>query len=573
MSRNLKIGLLLLLIATGLAVYWDPQPHDFITFDDDVYIAENEMVRKGLAWDGFVWAFSSPDKMYWHPVTWLSHMIDTQLYGLNARGHHFNSLLLHIANAVLLFLALYRMSGAAGRSFIVAALFLVHPLGVESVAWASERKNVLAVFFWMLALLSYIYYTERPGLKRYGLILVPFVLGLMAKPTLVTLPFLFLILDYWPLKRIADAGGKEDKPHTPFALALEKIPLFVLSGASIYVSSLVAQTNGTWISYRLVPLMLRVQNALVAYPAYIRKMFWPSDLSPFYPYPQHVSSWETLAAFLFLVGGTALAFYQARKHPYVLVGWLWFVGTLVPVLGLVQQGLWPRMADRFAYVPLIGLFMIIVWGCADLAGAWRIRQFAFALLGTVTVLSLGVVSWHQNTLWRNSIVLFEHSLKVTERNFPAHMNLGIALASAGREEEAVRHFQQALEAGHPKPQEAHYNLGQAYASMTRPADAVYHFERALSLDPQYIDPHIGLGTLFLRLRQWDQAEGEWARALELNPKNKQALNNMGVVMLHKGETENAILWFRAALKIDSDYLMARKNLEIATEKRVQKETR
>jgi tetratricopeptide (TPR) repeat protein len=576
MNRNLKIGLILLLIGTGLAVYWDTEPHEFITFDDDVYITANEMVRKGFTWEGFIWAFTSPNKMYWHPVTWLSHMIDSELYGLNAKGHHFNNLLLHITNAVLLFLALYRMSHAAGRSFFVAALFLVHPLGVESVAWISERKNVLAGLFWMLTLLSYIYYTERPALSRYCLILFTFVLGLMTKPILVTMPFLFFLLDYWPLKRMGRADRKNDKlgkfmsageGNFSFALVIEKIPLLFLSGASVYWSSLVAQGHGTWVSARLVPFTLRIQNALISYPAYIKKMVWPSELAPFYPYPQQIPLWESFAADLFLVGVTALAVRRMLKNPYFLVGWLWFVGTLLPVLGLVQQGLWPKTADRFVYIPLIGLFVIIAWGLVDLGKTWRAPGLGLVALGGIAVLSLGMVTRHQNAYWRNSITLFEHTLNVTKRNFPAHMNLGIALALAGKAEEAVSEFQRALESGHPRPQDVHYNLGQAYASMEKYADALIHLRTALSLDPEFIDPHISLGTMFLREGQWDQAESEWARVLELDPKNKKALNNMGVVMLHRGKAESAIEWFTAALKVDSDYLMAKKNLEIATARR------
>jgi len=572
MNRNLKTSLILLLIVTGFAVYWDTQPHEFITFDDDIYITGNEMVRKGLTWNGFTWALTSVHKMYWHPVTWLSHMIDSEIYGLNSRGHHFNNLLLHIANAVLLFLAFYRMSRAPWRSFFVAALFLVHPLSVESVAWISERKNLLAGFFWMLTLLSYIYYAERPGFWRYCLILLSFALGLMSKPILVTMPFLFLVIDYWPLKRMGHLDRGDDKSGRPenaaggnrlFSLLLEKIPFFFLSGASILVSSLVAQGHGTWVPARLVPFTLRIQNALVSYPAYLRKALWPSELAPFYPYPQEIPLWETIAAGFFLIGVTAVAFRQVRQRPYVLVGWLWFAGTLVPVLGLVQQGLWPRIADRFAYLPVIGLFLTFAWGLADLARIRWASRPVLVFLGCAAVLAFGIITRHENAYWRNSTVLFEHTLNVTKKNFPAHMNLGIALASEGRAKEAVIQFQHALKAGHPRPEQVHSNLGLAYASVGDKEKALQHYQAAVQVNPHDAEAYINLGLFWLHEKNFEESLAQSFRALEIKRESEKAHNTIGVAYLHQGNRKEAAKHFREALRIHPGYIAAEKNLEIA----------
>ncbi|MBC2695325.1 MAG: hypothetical protein HF982_08645, partial [Desulfobacteraceae bacterium] len=336
---------LFLVIAT-LAVYWQINYHEFINFDDSLYILQNKQVQKGLTSESISWAFSFTDIAYWHPLTWLSHMLDCQIYGLIPGMHHRTNLILHIVNSILLFFVFQKMTGALWRSAFVATLFALHPLNVESVAWVAERKNVLSTFFWMLTMLAYVHYTTRPGLYRYLLTLLFLMLGLMAKPMLVTLPFVLLLLDYWPLERLRN--------QSPFNLILEKIPFFAFSAVSVYISSLSVKYYGIVVSTELVPMQIRIANALVSYVKYIEKMIWPKNLAIFYPFPDTLPIWQILGAGLFLASISFLVFLNLRKKPYLCMGWLWFLGTLIPVIGLKQAGLWPAMADRWAYVPFVG---------------------------------------------------------------------------------------------------------------------------------------------------------------------------------------------------------------------------
>ncbi|MGD2125163.1 MAG: tetratricopeptide repeat protein [Desulfobacteraceae bacterium] len=565
----------LFLVATILVVFWQVQNHEFLNLDDDLYITENRIVRRGLTWEGLIWAFSTSDISYWHPVTWLSHMVDCQLYGSNPRGHHFNSLLLHAANALLLFLALRRLTGARWRSAAVAAMFALHPLNIESVAWAADRKNVLSTFFWMLTVWSYAYYAESPGWKRYLIVFTCLAVGLMAKPMLVSLPFVLLLLDYWPLGRLrfGEAGGRSNITNQKsrgstfqragLRLILEKIPLLVLSVASICLSSLSAKEQGILLPTRVVPAGLRIENALVSYLIYMKKMIWPIDLAVFYPYPEFVPFWAVAGAAFLLAGITLLGIRVRRQMPYLAVGWLWYIGTLLPVIGLVQQGLWPAMADRFAYIPLIGLFIMVVWGFAPLAAKWPFQRILPAICPGILLLWFTMVSWVQLGHWKNSATLFERALDVTSNNFLAHMNLGSALANLGREKRAIIHFNKALETGYPRPEQVHFNLGKALSSLSHRDEAILQHRQALKIAPNYIDPHISLGSISLRSGEWDKALYHFYRVLEIDKENTKAHNNIGVVMLHQGKLDEALTHLRAALQIDPHYEVARKNLAIA----------
>ena len=490
-----------------LAAYWRAIDSDFITLDDSAYVTGNGIVQVGLTGEGLRWAFTTTYQANWHPLTWLSHMLDCQLYGMNPKGHHLSSILLHAANAVLLFLVLSRMTGLLWQSGFAAALFALHPLHVESVAWVAERKDVLSTFFWMLTLLAYIRYVERPGFRRYTVVLAALALGLMAKPMLVTLPFVLLLLDHWPLHRLGAGGGKEPPQAVAWervrAMIWEKLLLFLLGALSGAVTSLAQYRGGAAASLQELPFRIRFENALVSYVRYIQKFFWPRDLAVFYPHPgDSLPLWQAQLASLLLVLATLGALWVGRRHAYVPAGWFWYLGTLVPVIGLVQVGT-QSMADRYTYVPLIGLAIVIAWGVPDLllrrgkkADLIQRRKTTFvAVAAGVLVLILTAATSHQVGYWRNSIALFEHSLSVTRSNYTMHTNLGLALANQGRHSEAIAQYHQAL-ALRPDGTDALNNLAWLKATnederLRDGATAVLLAKRACELtgydDPTFLD--------------------------------------------------------------------------------------
>jgi tetratricopeptide (TPR) repeat protein len=524
-------ALLLLVIAVGTA-FWPVLHNGFVSYDDEKYVTRNRHVQMGLGAESLRWALTTFEAANWHPLTWASHMLDWQLWGERPLGHHLSSLLLHLSNTLLLFLLLERMTRAVWRSALVAALFGVHPLHVESVAWVAERKDVLSTLFWLLTIGAYLRYARDPSVRRYAVLSISLTLGLCSKPMLVTVPFTLLLLDYWPLGRwSADTQGR-----TALRLIREKLPLFLLSAAASVVT-LVAQRSaralGTLDSYSLSD---RLANAAVSYSAYLWKAIWPVSLAVHYPHPpEALPAWKPLLAALLLVAITVSVFRVRRRCPYLLIGWLWYLGTLVPVIGLVQVGQ-QAMADRYSYVPLIGPFIMLAWGVPDLlAGVGRSdgapprpRRVALALVSGAVVVMLIVATWFQLRHWRDSVTLFERALAVTESNAVAHNGLGLALATAGRPEEAIAHYRAALEI-QPRHAEAHNNLAGALAVSGRVDEAIGHYERALSIDRRY----------------------------------PEALNNLGVALAQQGRVAEALERFRAALAIRPDYGKAHANLAAA----------
>lgn len=494
--------LCLALAAAVLAVFWQVQGHEFIRYDDYEYVVENPHVRNGLTLQNVVWAFSTPYASNWHPLTFLSHMLDCELYGLNPAGHHLNSLLIHLLNTLLLFLILARATGALWRSAFVAALFGLHPLHVESVAWVAERKDVLSTFFWILTVHFYIRYTEGPGAVPYMISLLFFSLGLMSKPMLVTLPFVLLLMDYWPLERFRFkepgeerglSNGSEEKDakiHVgPIRLLLEKTPFLMLAASSSVVTFLVQEKWGA--VHSLIPLKTRIANALFSYVHYLIKALWPGDLAFFYPHPGNTLPMiQVLGAGILLAGLTLLALCNFRRIPYLIVGWFWYLGTLFPVIGLIQAG--PQaMADRYTYMPLIGVFLIVTWGAYGIAER-HIRLRPILLLSAAVCLSaLSVSSWFQVRHWKDSRSLFEHALAVTASNFLAHNNLGNVLAREGRTEEAVRHFSEAIRI-QPGNAAAHNNFGNALLDMGKHREALFHYREALRLRPDFREARLNL---------------------------------------------------------------------------------
>jgi len=453
MIKRLRTTLFcLILILLSVLVFEDVRTHQFV-FDDLGFISRNSMVKSGLTWEGFTWAFTTWHMGIWHPLNWLSHLLDCQLFGVNPTGHHLTNVFFHIANSLLLFLLLQSCTKTDCPSFLVAALFAVHPLHVESVAWVAERKDVLSTFFWLLTMLAYLRYVLIPGWKIYFLILLCFCLGLMAKPMLVTLPLVLLIWDFWPLqrwsaKRKAVVGAEvinSEFQQVPFGRLLwEKVPLFALATIFSVVAILSQKTGGLLVSLNHIPLASRISNALVAYVTYLAKTVWPVQLAVYYPHPAtSIPLWQALGAAFILTVLSFLIIYQALSYPYLLTGWLWFLVTLVPVIGLVQVGS-QAMADRYTYIPLIGLFIMLAWGLADLMARKRCPRLLMPLVATALISGFATCAWFQVRHWRNAVTLFEHTLNVSQKNGLAHGALGEALYFRGETVRALWHFQEAI---------------------------------------------------------------------------------------------------------------------------------
>ena len=523
----------LLLLAVALA-FGQTAGHQFVSYDDDNYVYRNPQVASGLTARGVVWAFTSGHASNWHPLTWLSHMLDVQLYGLNAGGHHLTNVLLHAAVAILLFLVLWRMTGALWRSAFVAAVFAVHPLRVESVAWVAERKDVLSGLFFMLTLWAYVGYARRPfSPGRYLTVAVLFGLGLMAKPMLVTLPFVLLLLDYWPLGRTGlPAAGRS----SPFSrrVVIEKLPLLVMAAASS-VATFFAQGEAV-IPVDAIPISSRIANALVSYVAFIGKLFYPVGLAAFYPYPENgLPIWEVVASTLALAGISAAVLVWRRRFPYLFVGWFWYVGMLVPVIGLVQVGS-QSMADRYTYLPQVGLCLSITWGVAQLASCRRQRRWVCGVASALAVLILMGFAWRQTSYWRNSEMFWTHSLDCAPDSYIILNNLGNTLVGVGKIDEAITHYRRALEIK-PVSAEGHSNLGNALARRGQVGEAIAHYRKSLEIQPGLADTHYNLGIVLADGGQVDEAIFHFQKVLEINPADTEARDRLGLVLQQRGQPE------------------------------------
>ncbi len=562
--RYSKLLISLFLIVATVLVFWPVRNHEFLNYDDNVYITENAQVKGGLTLKGSIWAFTTTHAANWHPFTWLSHMLDCDLYGLAPGGHHLTSVLFHMVNALLLFFILHRMTKALWVSGFVAALFAFHPLHVESVAWVAERKDVLCTFFWMLTLGAYLYYVEGPGVGRYSLVVSFFVLGLLAKPMVGTLPFVLLLIDYWPLRRFRSGPSKDEtdskgpsqmdfrkRKFSALGLFSEKIPLFVLSAASSIVTYLAQQKGGGLKSIEAYPLATRVVNAMVSYAGYIRKLVWPEGMAFFYPYPETFPIWEVVGSILLLSCISFLVVRYARKNPFLLVGWLWYLGTLVPVIGLIQVGN-QAMADRYTYIPLVGLFIMVGMGFPCLLGRWRYRKVFLGASMGLTLLLLMIITRLQIDHWRNNFTLFEHALQVTSDNFLAHNNLGVAVAEQGKIEEAIAHYREAIRIK-PNYLDAHYNLGVNLTKQGRYEEAMDHYREALRISPHDAETHNKVGILLAREGKHREALGHFAEALQFKPGFAAARYNLGLALAEQGEYQKALPHFAEALRLNPDF--------------------
>jgi Flp pilus assembly protein TadD len=560
-----------LAIAT-LAVYAQAVGHGFVSYDDPDYVAGNPYVRAGLTRAGFFWALTTGHAGNWHPLTWLSHMLDCQLYGLRPGAHHLTSVLLHTANALLLFALLRGMSGALWPSAAVAAFFALHPLHVESVAWVAERKDVLSTLFWMLTLLAYGRYARRPGLRRYLLVLILLALGLMAKPMLVTLPLVMLLLDVWPLGRLPLAGAPEGTATPAVAsarrdawppalrLVLEKVPFVALAAASSIVTFAIQLHGGAVAPVDTLPFKVRVANALVSYAAYLGKMIYPAGLVIFYPRVP-LPAWQVAAAGLALMGGCLLVIWLARRQPWLMVGWLWYLVTLLPVLGLVQVGD-QAMADRYTYVPLIGPFIMLAWSAAEIARRWPAWRAVLAASVCVLLAGCAAATALQLRYWRSSMTLFEHAVEVIPDNYVAHFSLGNALAEQGRLDEALVHYYAALRVK-PDLAKAHGNVGVILARQGKLAEAVAHYAEALRLNPDLPEAHNNLGAALADQGRIEEAIAHYERALRLRPDYADAHTNLGMALAAQGKIDLAIAHYSEALRLDPGHPGARYNLDRA----------
>jgi Tfp pilus assembly protein PilF len=551
----------LFLIIITLVTYIQIGTFDFDNYDTARYIYENNYVKKGLTVEGIRWAFSTTDVSNWHPLTWLSHMLDVQLYGLEPGPHHWTSLLFHLANTVLLFLVFTRTTRKLWPSSLVAALFAIHPLHVQSVAWLAERKDLLCTFWGLLAILSYIRYVQLPGIGRYIPVLLFFILGLMAKPMIVTLPFVLLLLDYWPLQRIQPGFPLQDVSETPpvFSLVIEKVPLFLVAAGSCMITIYAQTSGGAVSSLGSYPLPVRLLNALVAYAGYIGKMFWPVKLAVFYPHPGAWPMWQILASVLLVTATTFLAIRFVKSRPWIMVGWFWYLGTLIPVIGLVQVGA-QAMADRYTYMPLIGIFIILSWLLSDIVNRNLISRGRMALITSVILGGLMAATWIQLGYWKNSTTLFERALEVTENNYVAHNNLGHRLMGLGETNEAVKHYKRALEIN-PLYETAHLNLGFVYSSQGILAEAIHHYSKALEINPNYAVAYNNLGNALYRLGKHDQAVPNYLKAIRINSEYAEAYNGLGAVLIRLGDVKGAVGCFKEAIRINPEYRGAQTNLE------------
>ena len=537
-----------LLALVTIALYWPATGHDFVNLDDDVYVYQNARVQNGLTWENIHWASTTLYFGLWHPLTWVSHMLDCQWFGLRPGWHHLTSVLMHAANTVLLFVVLRRMTGALWRSALVAALFAAHPLHVESVAWVAERKDVLSTFFVMLALWSYHRYTQRrreepisffplPSSIYYLLSVLFFVGGLMSKPMVVTLPLVLLLLDYWPLKRF-ELASFVSRPSLPARLVMEKLP-FVLVALSISLITLHAANQQGWLSSAArCPITDRIANATLSYAGYFLQIFWPANLAVYYPFRATFSLWSVAGAALLLLGISVTAFCMARRWPYVVVGWLWYLVTLLPVIGLIQMAGYSH-ADRYTYVPLIGLFMVLVWGAGELVGHWRGPAFACAVAAVGAVFLLCLALTHEQLgHWKNNEALFRHALAVTENNYLAHNNLGNVLAGKGQIAEAIRQYQEAIRL-YTTYANTYYNLGTAFAKKGQIDEAIHQYQEAIRVKPDYPEACNNLGVVLDMKGHLDEAIHQYQEAFRLKPDYAEALYNLGTAFDKKGQIDAA----------------------------------
>ena len=567
-QKNVVIMIALTLLV--LLVYWQVQGHDFISYDDQLYVTDNFRIHQGISVDSIAGAFKDVHTGHWHPLTMISHMVDWSLFGDSAGGHHWTNVVLHILNTILLFFLLQTMTGALWRSALVATLFAIHPMNVESVAWVSERKNVLSTLFWITTILFYVRYVQLPNWKRYAPVMISFTFGLLSKPMLITLPFVLLLFDYWPLKRTQiDDQNKEImckmtdtiKRHKLSFLILEKIPLFLLSALSIVLTVYAAKEGEALMGLKSYPLLQRISNALVSYVLYIRKLIWPVDLSVFYPYVT-IPLWWAIGAALFLMIVTIIFCIYYRKFPYLIVGWLFYLGTLVPVIGFIQVGR-QSMADRYAYIPFIGFFIMISWSLPIIKRA----RILTVLTVTCIIITFSVASYQYIGMWSSTVKLFEDIVKRNPQNHFAYNMLGLVDADRGEHNKALYYFYLALKIK-PDYSPAYLNAGNVFLDEGKYDQAIYCYKKAVLIDDLSAENHNNLGAALMIKKDIDGGISSFKKAIELRPDYITALNNLGVAQMQKENIEGALQCFKQVLKLQPDNATAIENIKILFNKKM-----
>ncbi|HKV37874.1 MAG TPA: tetratricopeptide repeat protein [Blastocatellia bacterium] len=559
-ARELSKRWIIITVLAGatLLTYWRVKDLGFISeYDDNAYVTENLRVQSGLTWDNLGWAITTMDYTgNWHPLTWISHMLDCQLFGLNPMGHHLTSLIIHLANVILLFLVLQVMTGAVWRSAGVAALFALHPINVESVAWIAERKNVLSTFFLILTVWAYYRYATQGGWRPYLVVCAFFSIGLMVKPMLVTLPFALLLLDYWPLGRLRSVQTSKVEPASTSGvlplkrLLLEKVPLVLLAAGSSVLTYIAQEHLGSVAAIETLPITTRVENAVVSYGGYLKNTVWPTRLAVLYPLFAHIPARNVVLAASVLACITGLVLYEARRRKYLVTGWFWYLGTLVPVLGLIQVGK-QSMADRYAYVPLIGVFIVIVWGVGDLLGPLQGHRSWLAAIGLTAIASsvliaLCILTVRQLGYWRSSQTVFEHAVAVTQNNYVVRDLLAEVLAKQGQLDRAVDEYTKII-AARPSFEEPEENLGMVLVQQGKTEEAIRHFKRALEINSGSVDACNRLGAALADLGRFDEAIPYFYRVLEKRPNYSSAYANLGSVFEQQGKLSQAVDFYGKAL--------------------------
>lgn len=586
-SKNLSLLICLTLTIVTLAVFWQVHKFDFVSLDDPLYVTCNSNIQTGFTLKAIKWSITTGYGNFWHPITWLSYILDWQLYGLNAGGYHLTNLVIHILNILLLFIIFKRMTGAIWQSAFVSALFALHPLHVESVAWISSRKDVLSTFFWMLTIYAYTHYVKKPGAGKYLIMITTFSLGLMTKPMLVTLPFVLLLLDYWPLERI-----EHFEKSVMRRLFVEKIPFFVLSAFFSLITFIAQKGGGALYTVSDLSLKLRIINALISYLKYIEKMFWPEGLAFFYPY--NISILYAAISAALLAGVTIFVFLLGKQHKYLVTGWFWYVGTLVPVIGLIQIGS-HSIADRYSYVTLTGLFIILAWGSTDLLKKIRYGTIALTGFSLIALSALGVFGYRQVGFWEDGLTICKHTLKVTKNNYKIYFltaetllflgdtegaffhyikalqiypdytdalnGLGYIYFKTGQNSKAVECYQKAIQVN-PKASDSHANLATAFANDGRFEEAIEQYKIAMQ-DINTPEIHIGLGVTLQHTERFEEAKIEYEKALAAEPGNVDVHNNLGIVLSSLCRFDEAIQHFSRAIQLDANCTAARNNLNNA----------
>jgi tetratricopeptide (TPR) repeat protein len=545
----LKLYVSLSLLGLILLVYGQVHNFEFVNLDDRDALLANDHVRYGLSLGAIGWAFTSAYAANWFPVTWISHMLDFQLFGLDSGWHHLTNLMIHAASSLLLFALLRRMTGRLWESAFVSFVFALHPQHVESVAWVSERKDVLSAFFWFLTTWLYLDYVDRPDWRRYLLALGAFCLGLMSKQMLVTLPFVLLLLDYWPLRR--------HKTTIIAQLVVEKVPYLTISAAASVIAYRVQHQAGAVLSTVSLPIATRAENAVLSYVEYLEQFFWPTGLAAFYPYPPSMQTWLIIGCAAALVMISVLVL----SRPYLAVGWFWYLGTLVPVIGLVQVGMQAR-ADRYTYLPMVGISIMLAWGMAELMAKWPRARFTLQAVSVLVCLGWLAVTWTQVPYWQNSVALFQHAIAVTESNFIAETNLGVVLAEQGHVDEAVRHLYRSVEEN-PDHSDGRNNLGAVLGQLGRTDEALVQFSQAIRIQPKDPQAHFNVGNVLLSQGKLAEAEQEFRVALSLLPDFAVAHFGLGSALINEGKNDGAIAEFSEALRLDPSLSPAREGLSKA----------